>query len=166
MIHLYFCRHGESEANVEGYYAGHIDVPLTDTGREQARQAGLRAKELNIDCIVASPLIRAVDTATIIADQLGIPAANIIFDEVFKERFLGSLQGMPYDFGDEDSAPDAEPMTELKLRAERGLNILQSLNGKNILLVAHGTFGLALEAVVDPNGTYEELPNAHIVQLI
>src|SRR5436309_1380376 len=68
MKKIYFVRHGESEANSLGLSAGsEFDTPLTNFGREQARKAGQELKDKKIELIIASPMERTVETATIIA---------------------------------------------------------------------------------------------------
>lgn len=76
MKYIYFVRHGESEWNVADRICGSTDIPLTERGREQARETGLAMKKMNIqaDEILYSPLMRAADTAKEIAEQLGLPA--------------------------------------------------------------------------------------------
>jgi broad specificity phosphatase PhoE len=54
-------------------YSGRSDVPLTDTGRAQAREAGERLASAGIDAVISSPLSRARDTAQAIAEATGAP---------------------------------------------------------------------------------------------
>ena len=168
MKHLYYCRHGESTYNLKGIYAGQTDVPLTALGREQARVAGLDAIDLRIDAIVTSPLIRALETARIVADNAGFDLDKIITDPLFMERSLGSLEGQTYDFGHEDDESNGtiEPMETLMRRAAEGLELLRSLEAENILLVSHGSFGKALQTVLNPDRDYGEPPNAQIIKLL
>ena len=65
MHKLYFTRHGETVWNVENKICGMTDSPLTERGRQQARQLGekVRDSEVQIDEILYSPLSRAADTA-------------------------------------------------------------------------------------------------------
>ncbi len=68
---IYFVRHGESQNNVEGVFAGQRnDSQLTEKGKKQARAAGkeFQDKRVRIDRIISSPLKRALGTAEIIAD--------------------------------------------------------------------------------------------------
>jgi broad specificity phosphatase PhoE len=72
---IYFIRHGESEANLRHVFAGQKDnSALTDKGREQARLEGEKIKSLNLSIskIISSPLIRAHDTAKIVAGIIGL----------------------------------------------------------------------------------------------
>ncbi len=74
---IYFIRHGQSEFNVV-HQAGKkdpmiFDAPLTDRGREQAKNARRKVAELGIRHVITSPLTRAVQTAlTIFADTTPI----------------------------------------------------------------------------------------------
>lgn len=74
-IHITFLRHGRSLADDEQKYEGRYDSPLTEIGREQATQRGKRWQEegVHFDQIITSPLIRAHETAKIIAHILGTP---------------------------------------------------------------------------------------------
>ena len=71
---LYLVRHGETEWNAAGRYQGAKDSPLTERGRQQARQTGRRlAHCFNGDLpLVAhvSPLGRTLETAALIAESL------------------------------------------------------------------------------------------------
>ena len=69
---LYFVRHGESEANVLRVISNRGWVhPLTDKGRQQARDLAEKLREAGIVKIHTSPLQRAVQTAKILAQTLG-----------------------------------------------------------------------------------------------
>ena len=69
MHSIYFARHGETVWNVENKICGMTDSPLTEKGRQQARELGQKVKEsgVHIDEILYSPLSRAADTAKAIA---------------------------------------------------------------------------------------------------
>lgn len=154
--------------NVQRTFAGQLDTPLTDLGREQARQAGIQAQTLGIQVIVSSPLSRALETAQIIAQAIDYPAADITVNDLFKERFLGSLQGRPWDTFDEAATTDngAETDEALLERARTGLALLQEIEADTVLLVSHGSFSKALRKAIDLRNIYDEPANAEIVQLI
>lgn len=83
-------RHGATEPNLAGLRCGgDLDVPLTALGREQARQAALRIRELGlpVGVIVASHLQRTRETAAIIGQELG--CAEVVIEPGFAERRLG-----------------------------------------------------------------------------
>lgn len=68
MTKLIFLRHGESEYNRIKKYAGQLDVPLSEVGKQQAIIAGSYiAKNYKIDEIYSSNLSRAIETAQPIA---------------------------------------------------------------------------------------------------
>lgn len=156
MKKLYFIRHGESVYNRAGKFAGSSDPELTDTGHEQARQAGRQAKanNLSFDVILSSPLQRAHHTAIHIAEALEYPHDQIILYELLKERHYGELEGASnisdlskrY-FEDEsviDEVNEVEKLHELQARADEALDYLRSLGKESILVVSHGAFGRAL----------------------
>jgi broad specificity phosphatase PhoE len=70
---ILFVRHGETAANRARLALGRADPPLTDLGREQAAALADRLVTSDAVRIVASPLLRAVQTAAVIADGLGVP---------------------------------------------------------------------------------------------
>lgn len=167
MKHLYFCRHGESEANLQRVFAGLLDTPLTSRGCEQARLAGRHAGELALDLIVSSPLNRAIETARIIATEAGYPLDKIVTTDLAVERSWGSLEGRPYDSIDDPTThPDAESAASVRKRVEAAYQYLQELEADNILLVGHGSFSGELRSLIDPSGDHHELPNAQIVKLV
>lgn len=67
-------RHGETEWNARGVYQGSRDVPLSPTGRAQARALGERLAAVRFDVAYTSPLARARETAELVLAGRG-PAA-------------------------------------------------------------------------------------------
>ena len=67
MHSIYFARHGETVWNVENKICGMTDSPLTEKGRQQARELGRKVREsgVRIDEILYSPLSRAADPVVI-----------------------------------------------------------------------------------------------------
>lgn len=83
-------RHGQSEWNLTGRWQGQADPPLTDLGRAQARAA---AQVLGtVDAVWTSDLQRAVETATIIAGELGV--GPVVVDPDLRERDAGEWSGL------------------------------------------------------------------------
>jgi len=91
---LVLVRHGQSQWNLENRFTGWVDVPLSDKGREEARQAGLALKGVHFDCAFTSVLIRAQDTLKIILEQTGQTSLPIENDQALNERHYGALQGL------------------------------------------------------------------------
>src|SRR4030066_2591894 len=90
--HITLLRHGQSQGNFEGRHQGQADFPLTDLGRQQTNALVDRwkAEKKEIDLIISSPLMRARETAEIIATVLGIP---LVFDPLWMERDNGLMAG-------------------------------------------------------------------------
>jgi len=88
---LILIRHGKTEWNTLNKAAGQVDIPLNETGREQAKETREKLKDIPIDVIITSPLIRARETADIINENRNVP---IIVDERAIERNLGVYEGM------------------------------------------------------------------------
>ena len=96
---LYFCRHGETQANVQRRFQGRTrDTPLTDNGREQARAIAHVLQRHEEDparlFYVASPLPRAQTTMRIIRETLGMPETGYALDDRLMEINLGSWDGL------------------------------------------------------------------------
>ncbi|MDO8420333.1 MAG: 2,3-diphosphoglycerate-dependent phosphoglycerate mutase [Rubrivivax sp.] len=96
MHKLVLIRHGESTWNQENRFTGWTDVPLTDTGVEQAKQSGRLLKEAGYDFDVAytSVLKRAVWTLWHCLDQLDRTWLPVLHDWRLNERHYGALQGL------------------------------------------------------------------------
>ena len=91
---LYFIRHAQSEANVNAILASQLDIPLSEVGRKDAIKIAMKLPKIaNIDCLISSPLIRAMETASPIAKQFNI---SIETDERIIEQDLGIFSGMSY----------------------------------------------------------------------
>lgn len=94
MPKLILLRHGESQWNLENRFTGWVDVPLSPRGEEEARKAGEKLKNIQIDKRYTSVLKRAIDTDQIalqIAGKLDIPVER---DKALNERHYGALQGL------------------------------------------------------------------------
>ena len=87
-------RHGESETNVTRVFTGQMDVPLTETGMEQARRMAEYMDKYHVDKMYASPLQRAMDTAKAIADR---QTCTIEEAPALMEVYAGSWQGLPFE---------------------------------------------------------------------
>ncbi|MBI5953728.1 MAG: histidine phosphatase family protein [Chloroflexi bacterium] len=148
-FYITFLRHGESVGNAEARWQGQSDFPLTDVGRAQARALAERWQRENMkfDFLISSPLIRAKETAEIIASALGV---SIEFDSLWLERDNGEFAGLtahelrenfqrppfytPYD----PVGGDGEGDWELFLRAGQALHGLLKRDPARYLVVSHG----------------------------
>lgn len=157
-----FVRHGQSVANLEGWFAGHIDTALTDRGVEQARVVAKTLATKSYGATYSSDLIRAVDTAKIILK--GHPN-TLQRDAAIRERDAGDwehasrkvlrAQGeMARLTSWHDAPPGGESLQALMLRV---LPFLAKLDHQvPTLIVAHGG---VIRGVM---GLYDNLPLAEI----
>ena len=149
MRELIVVRHGESEGNAKGLAQGRLPFPLTERGRGQARQvaAMVRALGWRPDRIVTSPLRRAVETAEILAGELGSPTPLPI--DAFTEIDCGTATGRSFEDLERDHPGffrrpasqwlgflefGGESDEQVVARVGSGLDALQG----SVLLVTHG----------------------------
>ena len=140
MGRLYFVRHGESEWNVLGRICGSTDIPLTDRGREMARETGRKIVEegLKIDKIISSPLSRSYETASIIASFLGLEVKK---DDRRKEQNFGVWEG---------KSPIANP----EFQAAKRVFCSSYGGGESMLKTAQRVYNLLDEIKEDKDNTY------------
>lgn len=93
MPELILVRHGEAVCGGGGYY-GWTDAGLSGAGIAQAQGAAARLSGEAVTSVFSSPLVRALDTADIIAERLGLEAVP---EEALKERNFGVWEGLSYD---------------------------------------------------------------------
>jgi probable phosphoglycerate mutase len=86
-----FIRHGETDWNVDKRIQGQIDIPLNQTGRAQTLAMAFSAAHHNFDAIYSSDLMRAHDTAKMLAARRGL---DIKILPQLRERHFGIFQGL------------------------------------------------------------------------
>ena len=93
---LVIIRHGESQWNKLNLFCGWTDVDLTETGYEEAHQAGrlLREENYHFDICYTSVLKRAIHTAYTVLDELDLAWIPMVKDYHLNERHYGALQGL------------------------------------------------------------------------
>ncbi|MDX2110174.1 MAG: histidine phosphatase family protein [Verrucomicrobiota bacterium] len=148
---LYVVRHGETDYNAVGRFQGHIDRPLTAAGLAQADALASRFRDLPLDVIYSSDLIRARATGEAVGSIKQLP---VNCDERLRERHLGVLQGMSAATAREQCPdvwrsykgrnpdyriPDGETRRECHVRILEALEeIVHRHPGKAVLVTAHG----------------------------
>ncbi len=153
---ILFIRHGETDWNRIKRIQGHIDIPLAQTGVEQAQRLATRlaadAKAgARLDAIWSSDLMRAQQTAQPIADALGVP---VQLTESLRERSYGAFQGHDSDeiavcFPDEYAhwqtrdpgfaPPEGESQRVLYHRVLHAVEPIVAMHaGGRIAIVTHG----------------------------
>ena len=91
---LVLIRHGQTDWNVAGRWQGHTDVPLNETGRQQALLLAERLQEWPITALYSSDSQRASDTAAILGRMLEMQPVT---DQQWRERHAGLFQGLTRD---------------------------------------------------------------------
>ena len=149
---------------------GQLDVPLDDTGREQAIAAASALAATLPYAVVSSDLSRALDTARLVAAAAGLPVA---VDQRLRELDLGSWQGLTSEQA-RDSHPDehadwragvdvrrggGETYAEAGARAMAAMLSVDLPPGRTLVAVTHG--GTARAAVA----ALLELPPEHAWRL-
>jgi alpha-ribazole phosphatase len=163
MTELILIRHGQTDWNLQGRYQGQSDVPLNDKGREQARQLVAKLQHIEIDAIYSSDLVRARQTAQILAEAIDAP---LVLDPRLREIHQGLWEGMLFQNIQQEysraferrksdplqvAPPEGETVGQLRHRVLSALkDILEAHPNGRVAIVAHG-LSLAL-ILVELNG--------------
>ncbi|MEM8856736.1 MAG: histidine phosphatase family protein [Chloroflexota bacterium] len=176
MTTLFLIRHGQTQWNLEGKYTGQSDIPLNSNGRLQALRAAMEFRNNPPDAIYSSDLIRAYETAEIVANGCGF-LARIEQDQRLREINQGVWEGMHFDdikakFSAEFeareanplevAAPEGETVGQVQDRVLSAISDICASNppGSRIAIVAHG---LALAII---RAWYMEVPVQDVWSLI
>ena len=158
MTCLTLVRHGQSDWNNKNLFTGWENPGLTKKGVEEAHKTGnlLKVENRNYSYLFTSILDRAINTADIILEELGIDQINIIRDQALNERDYGELTGLNKDaarkkWGEDQvhiwrRSFDVPPPggESLKNTAERVIPYFKDkilpllIEDNNILISAHG----------------------------
>lgn len=91
MTRLCLVRHGQTAWNLQGRWQGHMDIPLDETGLQQAQQVALALRDTYFDALYVSDLTRALVTARAIAGQH--PGLETHIEPRLREISLGQWEG-------------------------------------------------------------------------
>ena len=94
LTHVLLIRHGQSEGNAAGRFGGHTPTPLSARGRYQAERTARALANESFDAIYTSDLLRAVETATPLAQSKGI---ELQITDAFRERSVGVMEGLKFE---------------------------------------------------------------------
>lgn len=177
MTNLTLVRHGQSDWNNKNLFTGWENPGLTKKGVEEAHKTGnlLKEENKNYSYLFTSILDRAINTADIILEELGIDQINIIRDQALNERDYGELTGLNKDaarkkWGEDQvhiwrRSFDVPPPggESLKDTAERVIPYFRDkilpllIEDNNILISAHGNSLRALVMHIEGLSTEEIL---------
>jgi 2,3-bisphosphoglycerate-dependent phosphoglycerate mutase len=163
MSDLLMIRHGQSVYNLENRFTGWLDVPLSEQGINEAKEAAGKLKDYKIDVAYTSKLKRAIDTLNFILDTNKSKNIPVVENLALNERNYGDLQGLnkaevAKKYGDEQvhiwrrsydvAPPGGESLKDTSARTMPFFcsHIAEDLKrGLNVLLVAHGN---SLRAII------------------
>jgi uncharacterized phosphatase len=162
-------RHGETDWNLHRRLQGHSDTPLNDRGREQALALASELAGEQIDAVYSSDLVRAHETARIVAEHHGLDVTAI---DDLRERHFGTWEGLSDDeiherFPEAASGAwgDGETREAMARRVFDALQrIAETHPGGRVLVVSHGG---PLRAVLRHCGVdgVERIDNCHVVRV-
>ena len=148
---IYLVRHAETDWNKEKRYQGGKDIPLSNSGIEQARQLARRLSRVKFDLVYSSPLRRARQTAELLIRGSSPP---IILEPAFREINHGLWEGLRVEeiaerFSQEFrlwkekphlvKMPQGESLHDLRRRVlPRFLELVDQAQEERILIVGHG----------------------------
>ena len=177
MTEIWIARHGQNVDNANGILNGHRDLPLTELGRQQARELGegIKVAGLQFDAVYSSPLSRAYETAVIATGIAGLPEP-VKYNSII-ERDFGVLTGKSADRVEELCAPDiiktdtityflspegAETFDDLVVRGHTVLDDMRARHvDEKILLVCHGDIGKMIYAAATGRAWRDVLIDFH-----
>jgi isoleucyl-tRNA synthetase len=170
----YLMRHCGALSNQKNFLSSYPEITFNPLTRKGVLDAKQKAKSLKgkIDLIYASPILRAKQTAMIIADEIKVP---LFIDERLREIDMGILQNKPYEEFDKyivdkvtgkrdlnKKIENGESLNEVKQRAINFILELERIHrGKNILIVSHGGVLWMLEGEMKALG-FEQIRNFEV----
>jgi broad specificity phosphatase PhoE len=175
---VYLARHGQTAYNLEGRFQGHLPVPLDDVGRAQAEDLAERAATHGFVALWCSPLLRARETADVVARRIGLePREDARLMETdagdWTDRSFAEVQSeAPEQFaafaaGDPGFAfPGGESFAEQELRVAAALEDIER-GELPALVVCHGMVIRAAFARRPGHAErrFQRVPNAALVPL-
>jgi uncharacterized phosphatase len=143
MTTILLARHGETDWNVDRRVQGHSDTPLNDTGRDQAKALGDELANVEIDAVYSSDLMRAHETARLVAQPRGLDVTAI---PDLRERHFGTWEGLTDEeifsrFPEAREGPwgDGETREQMADRVLAALHrIAETHPNASVLVVSHG----------------------------
>ena len=170
---IWLIRHGRTQLNQQGLIQGWIDAPLNHDGRLQAECVANTCRELDIDAIFSSDLIRARQTAQAIAKVICVP---VMYTWLLRERSYGELEmRSKHDVcwteidsgGPEYDLLGVETRQKLKQRLIAFLHSLSSFPRplRRIVVITHAGVMNEFCHLVDPHHRWRRFHNTAIHEL-
>ena len=154
---LYVIRHGQVDTNIKNQVNGWNEEKLNPVGIQQAINAGNQLKNIKIDVVFCSPLLRTKQTY----NNLNIKDIPIFYDDRIKERNSNSMvyadvetldSNIWYDRTKNIVYKDSEGFKNIINRTKSILtDIKNNYKNKNVLIVTHGDICKAIYLYFNPN---------------
>lgn len=144
---VFVVRHGRTDYNSKKIMQGHLDIDINDDGRLQAQKVGEYFKDIEIDYIITSDLIRCVNTIRYVTDlHPNIDENKIRTTKNFRERNMGPVEGMHIQDAIDKYGPNFKNIGEQASELHERLNLEWDLllknataeDYKNIVVCTHG----------------------------
>lgn len=161
---IYVTRHGQTDWNLEKKVMGRVNIPLNKTGVNQAKMVRDTLTNTHLDKIIASPLLRAKETAEIINEKKGV---EIIYDNRLIERDFGEFEGLAtkdfdfygfWNYYQNIHYQSAENIQEFFKRVYEFLDDITTIyKDKDILIVGHGGISIPIDCYfkkIIPTGSF------------
>ncbi|HEU4976349.1 MAG TPA: histidine phosphatase family protein [Baekduia sp.] len=171
-------RHGETPYNAERRFQGHLPVPLTERGREQAHELARVAAQREWAALICSPLARARETAEIVGAAIGLAPRQ---DARFAETDCGDWTDRSFDEVEAEhpeafaayrradagfAFPGGESFAAQQQRVLEGIAAARSGPVPALVVCHRGSIRLALAALHGDDALRTaEVPNASLVEL-
>src|SRR3989344_651943 len=179
MAKLILLRHLKSQWNKENRFTGWTDIPLSEEGIKSAKETAKNLVDFRISKVYTSPLIRNIETVSLILDNLGKKNLPVVVDKALDERNYGKLQGLnkedaKKEFGEKqvhlwrrswsEAPPEGESLKDVYQRTTPFFkkHIESDLEeGKNVLVVgSHNSLRAIVKYVENVNN--EDIINLEI----
>jgi broad specificity phosphatase PhoE len=175
---MYLARHGQTAYNAEGRFQGQGAVPLNETGRAQAAALAEQAAEYEFVALWCSPLLRARETADVVARRIGLtPREDPRLMETdsgdWTDRSFADVQAeAPDEFarfksGDPTFAfPGGESFAQQGVRVAGAFHDIKRAEAPTLIVCHGGVIRIALfQRTKDRDALSDHVPNATIVPL-
>ena len=148
-----FARHGQAEISQSGMYKDNRTTPLTELGKKQAEQLGHKLKNVGVKKIICSNLQRSIETAQIIAREIGYPEEKIEAFKELNEVNLGDLNKINHDPDSNRLAISiekglGETLEQIDLRAQQVVKKLKEQSDGPILVVGHNIMNIMVQTIL------------------
>ncbi|MBQ0001598.1 MAG: histidine phosphatase family protein [Clostridiales bacterium] len=146
-MNIWITRHGQTRLNKQKLMQGLTDEPLNETGRAQAAEAGARIGDIKFDAVYASPLDRAIETASLIAK---VDRSEVKIDPRIIETDFGKYEAKSYYamgipmtlyWALPEIFPAPKSVETISSMVKRSSDFLKEIENKdyeNLLIVCHG----------------------------